>query len=189
MSDRPGEAITLSDIGSVYALLTEGQKALDLYKQALQLSRAVEDRSTEASVLRRIAMVKRDRGELAEARANLEDALVIVEHLRTRITGQELRGSYFASVHQFFESYIDVLMRLHRLNRAGGYDALALQAAERARARTLLDSLAEAPLTSARVLRLSFWRVNAHCNGNLMQQRNSRLDCSAVITPMNRQSP
>ena len=144
VSDRSGEAITLSDIGSVYALLAEAQKALDLYKDALQLSRAVEDRSTEASVLRRIAMVKSDRGELAEARASLEDALVILERLRTRITGQELRGSYFASVHQFFESYIDVLMRLHRLNPAAGYDALALQAAERARARTLLDSLAEA---------------------------------------------
>ncbi len=144
VSDRSGEAITLSDIGSVYALLAEAQKALDLYKQALQLSRAVEDGSTEASVLRRMAKVRSDRGELAEARANLEDALVIVEHLRTRIAGQELRGSYFASVHQFFESYIDVLMRLHRLNPAGGYDALALQAAERARGRTLLDSLAEA---------------------------------------------
>src|SRR6266508_5526551 len=123
VSDRSGEAITLSDIGSVYALLAEAQKALDLYKDALQLSRAVEDRSTEASVLRRIAMGKSDRGELDEARASLEDALVILERLRTRIAGQELRGSYFASVHQFFESYIDVLMRLHRLNPAAGYDA------------------------------------------------------------------
>ncbi len=144
VGDRAGEAITLSDIGSVYAALAEAQKALDLYKQALQLSRAVEDSSTEASILRRIAMVKSDQGELAEARVNLEDALTIVEHLRTRIAGQELRGSYFASVHQFFESYIDVLMLLHRLDPAGGYDAVALQAAERARARTLLDSLAEA---------------------------------------------
>src|SRR5438128_11169531 len=134
----------MSDIGSVYALLAERKKALDLYKQALQLSRAVEDGSTEASVLRRIAMVESDRGELAEARVNLEDALTIVEHLRTRIAGQELRGSYFASVHEFFESYIDVLMRLHRLKPGEGYDALALQADERARARTLLDGLAEA---------------------------------------------
>jgi CHAT domain-containing protein len=35
-------------------------------------------------------------------------------------------------------------MRLHRFNRKEGYDALALQASERARARALLDSLAEA---------------------------------------------
>src|SRR6266404_2129821 len=143
VGDRSGEAITLSDTGSVYALLADGQKALDFYKQALQLSRAVEDGNTEASVLRRIAMVESDRGELAEARANLEEALTIVEHLRTRIAGQELRGSYYASVHELFESYIDVLMLLHHLDPTGGYDALALQAAERARARTLLDSLAE----------------------------------------------
>jgi len=143
VGDRSGEAITLSDIGSVYALLAERQKALDLYKQALQLSRAVEDRNTEASVLRRSAMVESERGELVEARADLEHALTIVERLRTRIAGQELRGSYFASVHEFFESYIDVLMLLHHLDPAGGYDALALQATERARARTLLDTLAE----------------------------------------------
>ena len=144
VGDRAGEAVTLSDIGSVYALLGEEQKALDLYQQAVQLSRVVEDGSTEASTLRRIALIKRNRDDLAEARTYMEDALSIVEHLRTRIAGQELRASYFASVQQFFESYIDLLMRLHRLNPATGYDALALQASERARARTLLDSLTEA---------------------------------------------
>ena len=144
VGDRAGEGITLSDIGSVYDLLGEGQKALDLYQQSLQLSGAVEDRNSEASTLRRIALLKRNRGDLAESRTQIEEALDIVEHLRTRVTGQELRASYFASVHEFFETYIDVLMRLHRLNPAGGFDALALQAAERARARTLLDSLGEA---------------------------------------------
>ena len=38
-------------------------------------------------------------------------------------------GPTEASVHEFFETYIDVLMHLQRLNPAGGYDALALQAA------------------------------------------------------------
>jgi len=147
VGDRAGEAITLSDMGSVYDVVGEEQKALDLYQQALQLSRAVADRSTEASTLRRIALVKRNRGDLAEARTRIEEALDIVEHLRTKVAGQELRASYFASVHEFFETYIDVLMHLHRLNPAGGYDALALQAAEQAHARTLLDSLAEARAT------------------------------------------
>src|SRR5262249_24573136 len=44
----------------------------------------------------------------------------------------------------FFETYIDVLMRLHLENPAKGYNALALETAERARARSLLDSLSEA---------------------------------------------
>ncbi len=144
VNDRAGEGVTISDIGSVHALLGQELKALDFYQQALQLSRDVQDRGTEASTLRRIALIKRNRGDLVEARTYIEAALVIIEHLRTRITGQELRSSYFASKQQFFESYVDVLMRLHRLNPTGDYDALALQATERARARSLLDSLTEA---------------------------------------------
>ncbi|HEY2970946.1 MAG TPA: CHAT domain-containing protein [Pyrinomonadaceae bacterium] len=144
VGDRSGEAVTLSDTASVHALLGQEQKALDLYQQALQLSRTVEDKSTEASTLRRIAIVKRDRGDLTEARTYMEDALLVVEQLRTKVSGQDLRASYFSSMHQFFESYVDVLMRLHHLKPSEGYDSLALQGAERARARTLLDSLAEA---------------------------------------------
>jgi CHAT domain-containing protein/Tfp pilus assembly protein PilF len=144
VNDRPGEGVTLSDLGSVYALLGENQRALDLYRQSLQLSRAVEDKSTESSTLRRIALIQIKQGQLEEARRNLEAALTIVEHLRTRIAGQELRASYFASIQEFFESYVDLLMRLHRANPTKTYDALALQAAERARARSLLDSLVEA---------------------------------------------
>jgi CHAT domain-containing protein/Tfp pilus assembly protein PilF len=144
VKDAPGEGVTLSDLGSVYALLGDDQKALDLYRQSLQLSRAGDDKSTESSTLRRIALVELSHGQLEEARRNLEDALNIVEHLRTRIVGQELRASYFASIQEFFESYIDLLMRLHRTNPAKGYDALALQAVERARARSLLESLIEA---------------------------------------------
>jgi CHAT domain-containing protein/Flp pilus assembly protein TadD len=144
VNDAPGEGVTLSDLGSVYALLGEDQKALDLYRQSLQLSRAGEDKSTESSTLRRIALVEISHGQLEEARGNLEDALAIIEHIRTKIPGQELRASYFASIQEFFESYIDLLMRLHRESPAKGYDSLALQAAERARARSLLDSLIEA---------------------------------------------
>ena len=144
VSDRPGEGITLSDLGSMYAQVGDEHKALDLYQKSLQFSRAGEDKSTESSTLRRIALIELNHGQLEEARKNLEDALAIVEHLRTKIPGQELRASYFASIQQFFESYIDLLMRLHYDNPAKGYDALALQTAERARARSLLDSLTEA---------------------------------------------
>jgi CHAT domain-containing protein/Tfp pilus assembly protein PilF len=144
VNDRPGEGVTLSDIGSVYALLGEDQKALDFYQQSLELSRAGQDRSTEAETLRRIALTKVRQGQFEEARRAMENGLGIVEHLRTRIAGQELRASYFASIQQFFGSYIDILMRLHHDSPAKGYDAIALHVAERAHARSLLDSLSEA---------------------------------------------
>nr|MBA3441556.1 tetratricopeptide repeat protein [Pyrinomonadaceae bacterium] len=141
--DRAGEATTLSDLRCVYDSLGEQQKALDYYSQALSLSRAVEDPSVEALTLRRLAQAYGNRGDLVTARKHIEAALAIVESLRTNVFSQELRASYFASAQQYFETYIDLLMRLHQLDPAKGYDATALQAGERARARSLLEMLTE----------------------------------------------
>jgi CHAT domain-containing protein/Tfp pilus assembly protein PilF len=144
VGDRPGQAATLSDIGTIYDLMAQQEKALNYYKQALQLSRTVQDREIEASTLHKIARVERNRGEFVKARADIEAALVIVEGLRTKIAGQELRASYFATTQQYFDFYIDLLMRLARLDPNGRYGAMALEVSERARARSLLDVLTEA---------------------------------------------
>lgn len=142
--DRPGEAETLSDRGMVYAALREVQKALDSYNAALSLSRAVEDRRVEASTLRRLALLEQQRGNLPEAREKMEAAISIIEAVRTKLATQELRASYFASVHDHFETYISILMGLHKQQPARGYDALALSASERGRARSILEMLIEA---------------------------------------------
>ncbi len=144
IGDRAGEAVSLGDTGMVYFSLGETEKALGFYNQSLSLSRAVEDRKLEAEILRRIALAERVRGNLAEARRQMEAALTLIETLRTRIAGQQLRASYFATVQQHFETYISLLMQLHRQEPLKGYDALALQASERARARGMLEMLAEA---------------------------------------------
>jgi CHAT domain-containing protein/Tfp pilus assembly protein PilF len=144
VGDRRGEAYTLSNIGGVYNDLGEKQKALDYVSQALLLIRAVGDRNGEATTLSNIALVERDRGNLTQALPRIESALAIIESLRTNITNQELRASYFATVQDYYQFYIDLLMRLHKLRPSEGNDAKALQASERARARALLETLAEA---------------------------------------------
>jgi hypothetical protein len=68
----------------------------------------------------------------------------MIESLRSNIAGQELRASYFANRQQFFETYIDVLMKMHKKNPAAAFDAVALVVSERARARSLLELLKEA---------------------------------------------
>jgi CHAT domain-containing protein len=55
-----------------------------------------------------------------------------------------LRASYFATEQGHYKFYIDLLMRLSALEPAKGHGAAALQVSERARARSLLESLAEA---------------------------------------------
>lgn len=144
IADRDGEAITLNDTGSLYTLMGETPEDLEYYSRALQLSRAVQDKSLEASILLGMAKAERNRGNLVEARKQIESALALIESLRTKVVSQELRTSYFASVQDYFETYINLLMRQHWLDPAGGYDARALEASERARARSLLESLTEA---------------------------------------------
>jgi CHAT domain-containing protein len=139
-----GEALALNGLGLLYASSGESQKALDCYCQALPLWRSLGDRSGEAATLADLARVERDLGDLDEARRHIEAALAITETLRVKIAGQQLRDSYFATTQQRHEFYIDLLMRLHRLRPLEGHDVSALGASERARARGLLDMLAEA---------------------------------------------
>jgi CHAT domain-containing protein/tetratricopeptide (TPR) repeat protein len=143
VGDRSGEAATLNYIGLVYDSLGETQKALEKFNEALPIFRAIGDRNREAAALLGIARVEQKRGNLAQARQTIEQAIGMIESLRTNIAGQELRASYFASRHEFFETYIDVLMQMHKQNQAAAFDAVALAVSERARARSLLELLKE----------------------------------------------
>src|SRR5262249_53084682 len=83
------------------------------------------------------------RGNLTQARQTVEQAIGLIESLRTNIAGQELRASYFASRQDFYESYIDVLMQMRKQNPTAAFDAVALVVSERSRARSLLELLRE----------------------------------------------
>jgi CHAT domain-containing protein/Flp pilus assembly protein TadD len=142
--DLRGEIDTLNLIGHVYEERGEKQKALDYYREALPFSRKAEYPFGEATTLYNVARVERKRDDLVEARARMEEALGVIESLRTNVASQDLRASYFASVRQQYEFYIDLLMQLDRERPSEGFAAAAFEASERARARSLLETLADA---------------------------------------------
>ncbi|WP_445243518.1 MULTISPECIES: CHAT domain-containing protein [unclassified Microcoleus] len=162
VGDRRGEAATLNNIGNVYAELGEKQKALEYYSQSLPLSRATGDRAGEAITLFHIAYVKRNQNNLTEALNDIESSIKIIENLRTKIASPELRSSYFATVQNYYEFYIDLLMQLHKTNPKSGYDTKALEASERSRARSLLELLQE-----------SNANIREGIDPNLLQQEKS----------------
>lgn len=142
-TDVSCEASTLKKIGDTAYFLGDQQKALDSLKQAQQIYRSIWERDSEVQVLYSLARVNYSLGNFDEAKKQIEEALEFQESLRTKFSSQQLREAFFVSVQNSFALYLDVLMQLHRKNPAAGYDALALQASERARARSLLDLLAE----------------------------------------------
>lgn len=139
--DTREEAYTLNSLGHLHESSSNQQQAIAFYEQALKLSRATEDRSGAAATLYNLAHVERDRDKLESARARMEESLGIIESLRTQAASQELRASWFASLRQQYDLYIDVLLRQHQQQPDRGYDRLALEISERARARELLDLL------------------------------------------------
>jgi CHAT domain-containing protein/tetratricopeptide (TPR) repeat protein len=142
--DRRGEALTLEKMGQAYALAGEQQKALESFNQALPLWRAVEDLPGVATTLGDIALIERDRGNMAEALKLSEEAINIIEQTRTKVTSQQLRTSYFATKQNYYELYIDIKMLLYERDRSDAHLIAALQLNERARARSLMEILTEA---------------------------------------------
>jgi CHAT domain-containing protein/tetratricopeptide (TPR) repeat protein len=144
VGDRRLEGIALFNIGSVHELLHEKHKATENYKEALSIFRGIEDLHNAARALVGIARVGRQQGDLPGARHSVEEALSLIEKVRARAGAQDNRASFFASKRDAYELYIDLLVQQHRLDPALGLDAAALQASERARARSLLELLNEA---------------------------------------------
>lgn len=138
-----GEAETLNLVGNIYEERGQTQDALQYYRRALLLCRKAEYPVGQVATLYKIAHLERDRGNLTTARQETQRALELVESLRSKVISEDLRTSYFATVRQHYELYTDVLMQLHQQDRAAGFDAEAFEISERARARSLLESLNE----------------------------------------------
>jgi CHAT domain-containing protein len=144
VSDRRGEAIVLNNLGRDSYLLRQSDRALDYYRQALSILATVQDKINTSRAQLGLAMASRDLGNLEEAQRNVEAAIASVEKTRSTTLSQQLRAAYFATMQGAYEFYIDLLMQQHRSSPARGFDRLALQINERARARSLLEMLAEA---------------------------------------------
>ncbi|CBN54862.1 putative Tetratricopeptide repeat domain protein [Kamptonema sp. PCC 6506] len=144
LGERIDEGIVLSEMGRLYNSMDKPQQALDTLNQSLSVTKATRDRYGEADNLYEIARIEGAQNNLAESLIKMESSIKITEDLRTSVSSQNLRTSFFSMREDRYEFYIDLLMKLHKNNPSAGYDAKALHASERSRARSLLELLAEA---------------------------------------------
>lgn len=142
--DRRGEALTLHSAGELYRASGDQKKALAYFNDGLALSQAIKNRFAEANLLYGIARIEQSAGHLTEARARVEGAIAITESTRARVASTDLRASFLASKQDFYELEIDLLMQSDRGTRNQENLVKAFSVSEQRRARSLLDSLAEA---------------------------------------------
>ena len=142
--DPRSQAQTFASLGEARRLAGERQQARDAFERALSFSRASEDRTVEAQALDGLARLALAGNDLAAAKAHSERAIAVSESLRARLSGRDMRASYLASVYRYYQTRVAVLMALHRTRPGAGLAAAAFAVCEQARARALLDGLAEA---------------------------------------------
>jgi CHAT domain-containing protein/tetratricopeptide (TPR) repeat protein len=104
--------------------------------QAVELSRQIANPAAERKALYVRALALRKQNRLDEAIGSIAAVTSGVEDARSSLQRSELRTSYLATVRQYFDLHIDLLQQQ-------GQSAAAFEMSERARARSLLDGLAE----------------------------------------------
>ena len=121
----------------------ESEAAIQSYRRAIDRFQSAGDAKGEAAARYGLAREELRRERLSEAREQVEVAIQISESLRASVDSPELRSFYFASVRDYFDLEIDLLMRLHQRDPGAGLATVALDMSERARARSLINMLAE----------------------------------------------
>jgi CHAT domain-containing protein len=141
---RDSAPYLINPIAEAYASLKETEKAIQTYQEQLALYNEIGLLPEQAKSLYNIAKLQRQNNQLPAALTEIDKAITIIENIRKEVASQDLRTSFFATVQDYYQLKIDILMELHKKDPSKGYDALALNASERSRARGLIELLTEA---------------------------------------------
>jgi CHAT domain-containing protein len=177
--DRRAQASILQRRAEALALLGKPTEALSDLTQALDLWKAVKNEREEATTHNDIARLESKQRNLETALAHNEQAIGIIESLRSNISNRQLQTSYFEKYEDYYALNVELKMQLSEVNTSSEYVGLALESNEKARARVLLEALAEAGLRMD--CKGSFDRnlaalVNERCSlqGRLTAKANAR---------------
>jgi len=141
--DLTYKAGILTALSRVYEQTGDRRKAVESREAALAIYRAIGDTTGELTTLHALGQYSLEGGDLVSARSQIERAIEMAESLRVKVASHQMRSLYLAGRQEVYESYVDLLMEMHGREPGNGYDRAALQVSERARARSLLDLLAE----------------------------------------------
>lgn len=141
--DRYLEGLALAKIGNLQRQLGQLAEAQVTLKQALEHSQKIRDRQVETEANFALAQLAHATGERAAAQRYSATTLDLIETQRQKVASLDLRATYFASLNQPYEFYLQLLQEEHQRAPQAGFAARALEISERARSRSLLEMLAE----------------------------------------------
>jgi CHAT domain-containing protein/tetratricopeptide (TPR) repeat protein len=142
-ADPIGEARALCRLGEIHRRLDAEAAARAAFEAALTVAPAGTLSLTACADLG-LSRLALEGGQLDAARAHAEAALESVESLRASVVAPRTRAAALEAQQSVYQTLIEVRMRQHGRDPSVGHDRAALEVSERARARSLLELLAEA---------------------------------------------
>ena len=136
-------------IGKAYFKKSDLINAHLYFKQSFQIAREVKEISTESESLFNLAQISAIENNPDEALKIIQESLRLTENLYSDTDNTNFKSTYFSNVFDRYELYINLLIKMHKQSPNENYAIEALQAAEKSRARSILEnlSLAEADFT------------------------------------------
>lgn len=138
------EVTALLNLGRIYRLRGEREQAAESLRTAIDMSRTINYAYLESEALHELARLTLDQKNFHQAQTHIEQAITLFESSRGTIGSQDLRASFRGKSQNYYETLIETLMRRHEQDSTNGFAALAFQASEQSRARSLVELLSEA---------------------------------------------
>jgi tetratricopeptide (TPR) repeat protein len=148
IQDLYGQSLAWQGLGDAQTGRNDLRAAEISYQRALEISLRTKDSEREAAAVFALARLAVQDGRPDAALTGVERAIGIVEKLRDEVHSKNLRASYFASVQEYYRLAIAILMRLERARPGNDYAVRAFEMQERRRARSLIETLADAATES-----------------------------------------
>lgn len=136
--NRRGQSSALHSLGLVARQHNDLAAARSFLTQAVQIRRESGLRDDAAESLSALADLEYGQGKLEAARDYAEQALKLLESVRSLVPSPSLRASFYTRKQQFFDLLVNIAMAPATPGSSGD----GFLAAERGRARALMDLLA-----------------------------------------------
>ncbi len=138
---KKGLSSVLSKLGSIAARRGKYSDATKYFDESLELSRQIGDGFGESGTLAEIAKLESAKGSGDNPLDLIEQSISLTESLSSKVFDAQLKREYFASYFDRYESYVSILMKQEAASPGNGYSERALAAAERSKARVLLENI------------------------------------------------
>jgi CHAT domain-containing protein len=130
-----------NNLGLAFEKKGDYNLAKNFFNKALTVTTKTNDILAETENLYNLAKISLIEGNTQTSLEQISKSIKETEDLYTDVANSNLKRSYFSNVYERYELYINLLMQKHKQSPTENFAIQALQASEKSRSRSLLETL------------------------------------------------